>query len=69
MDTQSKIEIVITQIKSHIANQRFVAGSRLPSVRRLAQEMQFSISTVVEAYARLVTEGVLEARAGVRGSM
>ena len=64
MDTQSKIEIVMTQIKSHIANQRFVAGSRLPSVRRLAQEMQFSISTVVEAYARLVTEGVLEARAG-----
>lgn len=55
MDTQSKIEIVMTQIKSHIANQRFVAGSRLPSVRRLAQEMQFSISTVVEAYARLVT--------------
>ena len=64
MDTQSKIDIVMTQIKSHIANQRFVAGSRLPSVRRLAQEMQFSISTVVEAYARLVTQGVLEARAG-----
>lgn len=64
MDTQSKIEIVMKQIKSQIANQRFVAGARLPSVRRLAQEMQFSISTVVEAYARLVTEGVLEARAG-----
>ncbi|PWB14479.1 GntR family transcriptional regulator [Acinetobacter sp. AM] len=73
MYTQSKIDIVIEQIKSQIANQRFVAGARLPSVRRLAQDLNFSISTVVEAYARLVTEGVLEARAGsgfyVKGQM
>ena len=70
---QSKIDIVMAQIKANIASQRFVVGARLPSVRRLAQDMQFSVSTVVEAYARLVTEGVLEARAGsgfyVKGEM
>ena len=73
MHTHSKIDIVIEKIKSQISHQRFVAGTRLPSVRRLAQDMNFSISTVVEAYARLVTEGVLEARAGsgfyVKGQM
>ncbi|MBC7501622.1 MAG: PLP-dependent aminotransferase family protein [Herminiimonas sp.] len=40
------------------------AGERLPSVRKLAQDLQVSNSTIVEAYERLVARGLLQARRG-----
>ena len=40
------------------------AGERLPSIRRLAQTLGVSPSTVVEAYERLVAEGVVRSRPG-----
>lgn len=40
------------------------AGTRLPSIRRLAQERQVSRSTVVEAYDRLIAAGYAESRRG-----
>lgn len=39
-------------------------GERLPSIRGLAAALQVSPSTVVEAYDRLVAEGVVRARPG-----
>ena len=39
-------------------------GARLPSSRTLAQGLGVSRSTVVGAYERLVSEGLIEARVG-----
>lgn len=60
----SKIERVKTFIQHQIDNRVLLAGSRLPSLRQLAEQLDVSISTVIEAYARLVTEQRIEARAG-----
>jgi DNA-binding transcriptional MocR family regulator len=38
------------------------AGDRLPSVRRLAQERNVSVATVLEAYLRLENAGLIEVR-------
>lgn len=62
--TSSKIERVKAHIHQQIENRILVAGSRLPSLRQLAEQLDVSISTVIEAYARLVTEQRIEARAG-----
>ncbi|MHA3079491.1 aminotransferase-like domain-containing protein [Acinetobacter sp. ANC 5502] len=60
----SKIERVITFVQQQIDDRVLVAGARLPSLRQLAQQLEVSISTVIEAYARLVTTQRIEARAG-----
>lgn len=39
-------------------------GTRLPSIRRFAQQQRVSRSTVVEAYDRLIAEGSVESRRG-----
>lgn len=39
-------------------------GTRLPSLRRLADQLEISKSTAVEAYERLIAEGAVEARRG-----
>lgn len=52
--TISKIERVIAFIQQEISNKKLIAGTRLMSVRQLAQHLNYSVSTVVEAYARLV---------------
>jgi DNA-binding transcriptional MocR family regulator len=62
--TKTKIEIVIQLIKQNIKNKTLIAGSRLPSVRQYAQQLNYSVSTIVEAYARLLAEGTIESRAG-----
>ncbi|MHC1480494.1 aminotransferase-like domain-containing protein [Frateuria aurantia] len=51
-------------IRERIASRSLAAGARLPSVRACAQIHAVSVSTVVEAYDRLVAEGVIEARRG-----
>ncbi|MFB9952427.1 PLP-dependent aminotransferase family protein [Rhizobium puerariae] len=51
-------------IRGRIAGRKLVAGSRLPSVRVQAQTMGVSVSTVVEAYDRLVAEGVIRSHPG-----
>jgi len=51
-------------IRGKIASRALQAGDRLPSVRRFAETMRVSPSTVVEAYDRLVAEGAIEARRG-----
>lgn len=61
---KTKIDVVISLIKDQIENKTLLQGAKLLSVRQLAHQMQYSLSTVIEAYARLVADGSIEARAG-----
>ncbi|WP_449396147.1 aminotransferase-like domain-containing protein [Devosia riboflavina] len=60
----SRIEMVMAGITQRIAGRSLTVGEKLPSVRSLAKTMTVSMSTVVEAYARLVAEGVIHSRPG-----
>ncbi|WP_019938311.1 PLP-dependent aminotransferase family protein [Bordetella sp. FB-8] len=60
----TRIRAVMAQIQSRIAARVYMPGARLPSVRAQAQAMRLSVSTVVEAYARLAAEGVIASRPG-----
>jgi GntR family transcriptional regulator/MocR family aminotransferase len=52
-------------LRSEIVAGTLTAGTRLPSARQLARDLGVSRITVDNAYAELIAEGVLEARAGV----
>lgn len=60
----TRTETLMSAIRAKIANRALAPGDRLPSVRRFAETMSASPSTVVEAYARLEAEGVIRARRG-----
>ncbi|WP_390625209.1 PLP-dependent aminotransferase family protein [Falsirhodobacter algicola] len=51
-------------IRRKIAERALLAGERVPSIRILAAKMGVSPSTVVEAYDRLVADGVIRSRPG-----
>lgn len=51
-------------VHKQIASRQLTPGVRLPSIRGLAQSMGVSKSTIVEAYDRLVAEGVIHSRRG-----
>ncbi|HSW53170.1 MAG TPA: PLP-dependent aminotransferase family protein [Sulfuricaulis sp.] len=55
-------EQVAQKLQEQVANGVYRQGERVPSVRRLSDQLEVSISTVVEAYRRLESRGVLEAR-------
>jgi DNA-binding transcriptional MocR family regulator len=58
------VERVMAAIRSQIAARRLAPGARLPSIRRCAETMRVSKSTVVEAYDRLAAEGAIAPRRG-----
>lgn len=60
----TRIDAVMETIRSRIASRAYPPGARLPSVRAQAQAMRLSVSTVVEAYERLVAEGAVRSRPG-----
>ena len=60
----SLVEKVMSIIRGRIAAMSLAPGARLPSIRRLAETMDVSKSTVVEAYDRLVAEGIIQSRRG-----
>lgn len=60
----TRIHTVMGEIQSRIAARTYPPGARIPSVRAMAQTMQVSVSTVLEAYERLMAEGVLSSRPG-----
>lgn len=60
----SRIAMVMATIRQRIAGRSLTIGAKLPSVRSLAKTLAVSVSTVVEAYARLVAEGVILSRPG-----
>lgn len=51
-------------IRQRIERRVLVPGARIPSVRAMAETTGFSKATVVEAYDRLVAEGVIRSRPG-----
>ena len=55
---------VMKAIRAKVASRALTAGDRLPSIRGFAATMGVSPSTVVEAYDRLVAEGLIRARRG-----
>ncbi|AIR90318.1 PLP-dependent aminotransferase family protein [Pseudomonas cremoricolorata] len=60
----TRIAAVMGEVHARIAARSYRAGTKIPSVRAMAQTLQVSVSTVLEAYERLVAEGVLYARPG-----
>lgn len=55
---------VMASVHQQIASRALTPGVRLPSIRRLAQSMGVSKSTIVDAYDRLVAEGTISSRRG-----
>ncbi|MBJ6764370.1 PLP-dependent aminotransferase family protein [Myxococcaceae bacterium JPH2] len=55
---------LVRALHSAILERRLAPGSRLPSSRALADELDLSRNTVMNAYAQLLAEGYLEGRAG-----
>ncbi|MEB3766827.1 PLP-dependent aminotransferase family protein [Acinetobacter sp. MD2] len=60
----SKIEHLMLWVQQQIQQRVWTSGAKLPSVRALAQQKNLSVSTVVEAYARLAAQDIIEARQG-----
>ena len=56
--------MVMTTIRQRIAGRNLTPGAKLPSVRAMAAAAGVSTSTVVDAYERLVAEGVILSRPG-----
>ncbi len=64
-NTERTLVQQITEWFAHRIEQGvFRAGSRLPSIRQFAQQVQVSRFTVVESYDRLIARGVIESRRG-----
>lgn len=55
---------VMAHVRARIARGALGGGDRLPSIRALAATLAVSPSTVVEAYDRLVAEGLIRPRPG-----
>lgn len=51
-------------IEARIEGRALLPGARLPSIRRFAESMGVSKSTVVEAYDRLAARGAIQSRPG-----
>ncbi|QEL64968.1 hypothetical protein OTERR_14920 [Oryzomicrobium terrae] len=63
-ERRTRIDAVMEAVRTRIAARAYPPGARLPSVRAQAKTLGFSVSTVVEAYERLVAEGVITPRQG-----
>jgi GntR family transcriptional regulator / MocR family aminotransferase len=53
---------IVDQIREAIRCARLVPGTRLPSSRRLSEQLAISRNTVVRAYDLLLMEGIVESR-------
>lgn len=60
----TRIETVMADIKEKIATVIYMPGTRLPSVRAASKVYGFSASTIVEAYERLATQGLIYSHPG-----
>lgn len=58
------VEQLITHISERIRNHGLRPGIRLPSVRAMAEQAGLSRFTVVQAYDRLVAQGLIQSRRG-----
>jgi len=57
-------EQIVRQIKSQIINGELEEGAALPSIRKLAQELQISVITTKRAYDELEREGFIDTVGG-----
>jgi DNA-binding transcriptional regulator YhcF (GntR family) len=55
-------EQIRAQIAAHVTGGSLQAGDRLPTVRRLADELGLATNTVARAYRELEQSGVIETR-------
>lgn len=53
-------EQIVDQIKALILRNELLEGASLPSIRKLAQELQISVITTKRAYEELEREGFIE---------
>lgn len=60
----TRISAVMSAIQKQISARSLTPGDKLPSIRAMAKRMQVSTSTVVEAYERLLGEGLIRSRPG-----
>jgi DNA-binding transcriptional MocR family regulator len=58
------VEQICERLTQLVRHGQLSAGTRLPSIRRLAKQVGASPFTVVDAYERLVARGLIESRAG-----
>ncbi|MDE1147738.1 MAG: PLP-dependent aminotransferase family protein [Azospirillaceae bacterium] len=64
LTARTLVETVMADIQGRVEGRLLAPGAKAPSIRAMAYRMGVSKSTVVEAYDRLVAEGVLAARPG-----
>ncbi len=64
MQNITRVVTVMTAVRDRIAGRHLTPGAKLPSVRSMAAALKVSTSTVVEAYERLIGEGVILSRPG-----
>jgi len=65
VDTASPVppfEQVRAQLATQIADRVLVPGTRLPTVRELAGQINLAVNTVARAYRELEAAGILETR-------
>ena len=55
---------ITEQVRLGVTTGRLALGDQLPSIRALAEDLVVNPITVARAYADLITEGLLESRAG-----
>lgn len=60
----TRVAMVMAAIRQRIAGRSLTPGAKLPSIRGLAATLKVSVSTVVDAYGRLVAEGAILSRPG-----
>jgi len=58
------IRQLYTQLRSKILQGELLAGQKLPSTRKLSEELCISRNVILEAYEQLLAEGYIEGRRG-----
>ncbi|GAA4119757.1 GntR family transcriptional regulator [Nocardioides fonticola] len=59
---QAPFEQIRRQVADAVDAGALVAGTRMPTVRALAEELGLAVNTVARAYRELETDGVLDTR-------
>ena len=61
-DSVAPYEQIRTQIADQVRTGQLASGTRLPTVRRLAEDLRVAPGTVARAYRTLEEDGVIETR-------
>lgn len=65
IDTASAVapfEQLRVQLREQVSTGRLAAGAKLPTVRRLADELGLAVNTVARSYRELEADGIIETR-------